>query len=245
MSGPRTAFFMLFFRKKTVYFPTPLTLISSLLFLIFITWFGLKNMAFYLSEQSRVNSDVLAVEGWQQEDALVQAYEEFVNGKYKLVITTGGPEAKNFSDKFDSYAEQATFHLESLGIPSKKIVTIATPASAQTRTFLSAVYVRNWIQSSNSNVSSFNIITTGVHSRRTHYLYEQAFEGTGIDIGVLSVQPSDYQLDSWWQTSIGAKTVITEFIGWLHVLCCFHTPEPNSQQEKWAMLPSSVKRVIE
>ncbi|KKM23839.1 hypothetical protein LCGC14_1611140 [marine sediment metagenome] len=211
----------------------------------FLLKFSIEKIGFFLSEQQPITSKVLVVEGWQQEDALVQAYEEFVKGQHTLVITTGGPEAKNFSDKFDSYAEQATFRLESLGIPSSKIVIIATPESAQNRTFLSAVYVRDWMEFSKSKITSFNVITTGVHSRRTHYLYEQAFEGTGIDIGVLSVQPSDYQLDSWWQTSVGAKTVITEFIGWLHVLCCFHTPEPNSQEEKWAVLPSSIKRATE
>jgi len=32
----------------------------------------------------------------------------------------------------------------------------------------------------------------------------------------------EYKLDSWWKSSTGAKSVITETIGLIKVKCCFY-----------------------
>lgn len=50
----------------------------------------------YLSKTNRVASDVLVVEGWISEEAIMQAYDEFIAGHYKLLITTGGPMPDDF-----------------------------------------------------------------------------------------------------------------------------------------------------
>jgi hypothetical protein len=55
----------------------------------------------YFSKTERVKSDILVVEGWISEDAIVQAYDEFINGNYRLIITTGGPMPDDFEMFYD------------------------------------------------------------------------------------------------------------------------------------------------
>ena len=226
-----------FFRRRNILFPTIWTVMFSLLLVFGIALFLIKNVAFFLAKQEPVSANILVVEGWLEPSALSQAYAEFRTGHYDLVITTGGPEAKNFTDQFDSYAEQAAYQLTSLGLSTKNLKVIPTPASAQDRTYLSAVMVRQFIESSivEDKMIGINVFSADVHSRRTQFLYQQAFNALPIPIGIIRAVPEDFTLQYWWQTSAGAKTVLVELIGWIYAHCCFDLPARNSHQEMWGM----------
>lgn len=203
-----------------------------------------KKCCIFLAKQEPVSANILVVEGWLEPSALSQAYAEFRTGHYDLVITTGGPEAKNFTDQFDSYAEQAAYQLTSLGLSTKNLKVIPTPASAQDRTYLSAVMVRKFIESSpiRDEVKAINVFSGDVHSRRTQFLYQQAFLALPIPIGIISATPEAFSLDHWWQTSAGAKTVLVELIGWIYAHCCFDLPAMNSHQEMWGLPHHETKK---
>lgn len=227
-----------FFRRRNILVPTIWTLMFSLLLVLGIALFLIKNVAFFLAKQEPVSAaNILVVEGWLEPSALSQAYAEFRTGHYDLVITTGGPEAKNFTDQFDSYAEQAAYQLTLLGLSTKNLKVIPTPASAQDRTYLSAVMVRKFIESSfiRDEVKGINVFSGDVHSRRTQFLYQQAFHALPIPIGIIGASPEGFSLDHWWQTSAGAKRVLVELIGWIYVHCCFDLPAMNSHQEMWGL----------
>jgi hypothetical protein len=217
--------------------PTLWTVIITILLLLTITVFFVNNVAFFLAKQEPVKANILVVEGWLEPAALSQAYAEYKTGHYDLVITTGGPEARNFTDQFDSYAEQAAYQLTLLGISTSNIKVIPTPASAQDRTYLSAVMVRKFIESAplKYKVKGINVFSGNVHSRRTHFLYKQAFDTLVVPIGIISAFPENFRLENWWQTSAGAKTVLVELIGWIYAHCCFDLPARNSYQEMWGL----------
>jgi hypothetical protein len=120
---------------------------------------------------------------------------------------------------------------------TKNLKILPTPASAQDRTYLSAVVVREFLYSSpiRNQLRGINVFSGDVHSRRTHFLYELAFNPSSLRIGILSGAPEEFRLASWWQTSAGAKTVIVEMIGWLYAHCCFNLPERGSHAEMWGL----------
>lgn len=227
----------LFFRRRYVVLPTIWAVLVLGCFFLAIVSLLAKNIAFFLAKQQPVEANVLVIEGWLELEALKQAYTEYKSGHYDLVITTGGAEARNFTDQFDSYAEQAAHQLNLLGLSMDNLKVIPTPASAQDRTYLSAVMVRKSIEATPSidKVKGINVFSGNVHSRRTYFLYKQAFDALAIPIGIISASPEDFRLANWWQTSAGAKTVLVEFIGWVYAHCCFDLPAKGSHQEMWGL----------
>jgi len=151
-----------------------------------------------------------------------------------MIITTGGPIINEFDQTANSYAERATEFLVNTGIPPGKIITASAPASAQDRTFLSAVFARQAVLQKLASTSHLDIVSTGVHARRTHALYIQAFPDN-FDLGIVAIPPERFSLEYWWRTSEGAKTVMSELFGLGWVWCCFTPGKPGSREEMWAM----------
>lgn len=221
-------------RKREMWFPT---LWGCLLFLVLFVGAGLflvQQLALILSPTAPVaERTYLVVEGWQDEASLLSALAIFDAENYQYLITTGGPNKRSLSPQHPSYAEQAGAFLIEQGLPSEQLIVIPAPESAQERTYLSAVMVRDWLALKQADLSQLNVHTSHVHARRTRYLYQQAFPD--VEIGIYAAAPQGFELDKWWQTSDGAKSVITELIGNLWVTCCFYPGEPGSHYEKWAV----------
>jgi hypothetical protein len=184
---------------------------------------------------------LLVVEGWLGEEQLDQAVVVFRRGGYEQVITTGGP-----IDRWPgiampgSYAELAAAYLKTHGLEEASVTAVPAPASAQDRTFLSAVMAREWLRGKGLDGQAFDIYSAGVHAWRTHHIYTLAF-GRDEGVGILAARPSDYEPERWWRTSVGAKTVMGESISVLWTLCCFHPPPAGSHEEKWAVPKSGDK----
>ena len=206
-----------------------------LLAFVAVTFLGFKNIALYLALNKPHDSEYLVVEGWQSEQSLLQALMTFREENYRYLITTGGPDARTIEPRYSSFAEASAAFLLSRGINSDKVIIVSAPASAQNRTFLSAVMVRDWFIIHNSLPTSIDVFTEGVHARRTHVLYRKAFESMA-DIGIYASISENYDLKLWWKTSAGVKSVITEALGMFWVTCCFEPGEYGSHQEKWGLV---------
>jgi hypothetical protein len=166
-------------------------------------------------------------------EELDQVIDRFRGGDYKNIVTTGGPiEATLVPVAHTTYAELARDYLVRHGLPSLSVTAVPAPASAQDRTFLSAVMVREWLERSRLAVDALDVYSPGVHSRRSRALYRAAF-GSRVRIGILAARPTDYDPDAWWRTSAGAKTVITEALGWIWTNLFFWPSTPGSVEEKW------------
>ena len=173
------------------------------------------------------------MEGWQDEDSLLAALAIFNAEQYQYMITTGGPNVRFLSPAHASYAEQAGAFMVQHGLDAEKLIMIPAPESAQERTYLSAVMVRDWLALKETDLKGLNVHTSDVHARRTRSLYREAFPN--VEIGIYAAAPQGFALNKWWQTSDGAKSVITELIGNFWVTCCFQPGEPGSHYEKWAV----------
>jgi len=221
-------------KKQHIWLPTPLGLIVITLVLLSSSIFTLKNLAYYLAQQQSIKSPILIVEGWVSDLALRDAIKHYKTADYKMIITTGGLIKTRNSTKHKTYADLAAAYLRNNGLNNSNIKSLSTPESAQNRTFLSAVIVRNWLQKQNIKTKQINVYSQGVHARRTKALYQMAF-GDQSKIEINAAKTTEYKLDNWWKSSAGAKAVITETIGLIWVKCCFYPGEYQSHQEKWGL----------
>ena len=221
-------------KKQHIWLPTPLGLIIAILIFLLSSIFILKNLAHYLAQQQSINAPILIVEGWISDLALKEVIKHDKAADYKIIITTGGLIKTRNPTKYKTYADLAAAYLRNNGLNTSNIKSLPTPESAQNRTFLSAVIVRDWLQKQNIKTKQINIYSQGVHARRTKALYQMAF-GDQYNIGINAAKTIEYTLDNWWKSSTGAKAVITETIGLIWVKCCFYLGEYQSHQEKWGL----------
>lgn len=176
---------------------------------------------------------VLVVEGWLDESELSQALAAYRRGGYGIVVTTGGPiESWLEFRAWRSYPERAAAYLRSNGV--ENVAAAVAPASAQDRTFLSAVVFREWARQSGVRLERVDVYSAGVHARRSRLVYRMAL-GTGVHVGILAARPKDYDPDQWWRTSAGAKAVIGEALGLLWTKCCFWPAAQGSHEERWGV----------
>lgn len=194
----------------------------------------IRNIYSLLSPIDPVGARILVVEGWLAPDELDQAVHIFKKGGYQRVVTTGGP-IVGWSELFahSNYAQIAADYLAQHGLPSDRIVIVPTPASAQERTFLSAVVLRESAQKLGITLDMIDLISSGAHARRSRLLFQMAF-GPKARVGVLAARPEDYNPEAWWQSSSGVEAIVFQSIGLIWVKCCFWPGPPGSQQELWA-----------
>ena len=156
-----------------------------------------------------------------------EAVQEFKKNDYRLIITTGGPiDFQLPCGNYKTYAELAAAVLQDLHVAPEKIVFVPAPVKNIDRTYVSAVALKQWIDQNRPNAKSLDIITLGLHARRSLILYEMAL-GSKVSVGVISVPEQEYDPDTWWRSSLGVKNIIDEVIGYVYTKLLFR-PEKAS-----------------
>jgi hypothetical protein len=196
---------------------------------------------FLAEDDPGVGAEVLVVEGWLGPDELREAVPLMRSAGYRKVVTAGGP-IRAWAERLgaSTYAGLARQYLIEQGLNAHDVIAVASPDSAQNRTYLSAVMVREWALAQTPPPRRIDVLSSGVHSRRTRRMYQLAF-GNSARVGIRSAQPSDYEVETWWQTSAGAKAVVVESISWLWSVLLFHPPAQGSEEELWSD-PEAIRR---
>jgi hypothetical protein len=175
----------------------------------------------FLAENRPVRGQVLVVEGWLPDYALVQAMREFDKYKYSLLVTTGGPVEKGFYlSEYKTFAELTSATLIKLGFSQKQLLTVSAPAVLKDRTYTSAFEVKKRLASSGIKVKSLDVFSFGPHSRRTRMLFQRAL-GNSIRVGVISSESLDFDARYWFMSSAGFRTTIDEAIAYLYAKFLF------------------------
>lgn len=197
--------------------------------------FVIRNIYSFLSPNDPVGARILVVEGWLAPDELDQAIQTYQKGGYQRIVTTGGP-IVGWSELFvrTNYAQMAADYLAKHGLPIDRIVIMPTPASAQERTFLSAVVFRESAQKLGISFDKIDLVSSGAHARRSRLLYQMAL-GPKVRVGVLAARSKDYDPEAWWRSSSGVEAIFFQAIGLVWVKCCFWPGPPGSQQELWGV----------
>jgi uncharacterized SAM-binding protein YcdF (DUF218 family) len=222
-----------FFRPRQIWMPTFFGWIFLLAIALVIALFVVRNIYAFLAQNEPVGARILVIEGWLAPEELDQAVQAFKKGGYERVVTTGGPiSGWPELSLHSNYARVAADYLAQHGVPRDVIISVPTPASAQERTFLSAVVLRDSAQQLGITLDAIDLFSSGAHSRRSRLLFQMAF-GQEVRIGVLAGRPDDYDPEAWWRSSSGVESMVFQSIGLLWVKCCFWPGPPGSQQELW------------
>lgn len=176
----------------------------------------------FLAVTARVDAEDMVVEGWIDKYALCVAAAEFNSGRYRFVFTTGGRvEPSGPDNKAYNTASVDSGLLQKAGLPKAVIQMVPSRVRDRDRTYNAAMALRSWVQEHHPTIRKFNVVTEGVHARRTRLLYQKAF-GNDFSIGVISVPNPDYPAKRWWKYSEGVKEIISEGAAYVYVRLFFH-----------------------
>lgn len=109
-----------------------------------------------------------------------------------------------------TWAHQAAITLHDLGIPEERITPKPTYGDPDGRTWTSA---REFIEFAQANgIRSIDVVSLGVHARRTRGLYRRAAQGS-VRIGIISLPDRWCRPGDWWLHWYGWWKVLKEIVG--------------------------------
>jgi hypothetical protein len=203
-------------------------------------YFAFLNIHPFLAVTHRVNTNILVVEGWIHRYSIRRGVEEFKNGSYERIFTTGGPENGNggYTNDYNTSASVSAESLKKFGVPDDLVRMVPSRVIARERTYSSAVALRDWFREHNTPVHSINVLTEDAHARRTRLLYQKAF-GKNVAVGVIAISNPDYDPTQWWRYSDGVREVIGESIAYIYARFFFYPSVSSSDKETAQAAPAS------
>jgi uncharacterized SAM-binding protein YcdF (DUF218 family) len=172
----------------------------------------------FLAVTSPVGGEILVVEGWIPTYGYREAAALFKKGGYRRIIAAGV--VHEDWDESDRIGGQK---LVKMGISGDLVATTFSDEAQWDRTFHGATTVKQWLHQQGLQVSAVDIVTMGLHARRSRLLYEIAL-GNEAKVGVIALEDRRYDPSRWWRSSVGVRTVIGETIGYLYVRLFFSAP---------------------
>ena len=177
-------------------------------------YFALTHVHPFLAVNRPVDGGALVIEGWAPDYAFAAAMAEFKRGHYDRLYVTGGPiELGVPLSAYRTYAEFGEALLLRMGMPRESVRAAPAPAVRKDRTYVSAVAMRDLLAREKCVPDRLNVISLGVHSRRSRLLFQKAFGG-GTKIGIIAVKDENYDPAQWWTYSYGVRSVVDELIAY-------------------------------
>lgn len=176
----------------------------------------------FLAVTERTETPYLVVEGWVPNYALEESITEFRSKPYRKMFTVGGDILSGVNvEPADNHADYTVKRLAWLGMKPSLVQAVPSGAHFRDRTYSSALALKQWVDRNDPSVTSFNLVTVGVHARRSRLLFQEAF-GEKVRVGIISVEDREYDPKRWWQYSEGVKEVLSEGAGYLYARFFFH-----------------------
>lgn len=176
----------------------------------------------FLAVNDPVPGGALVVEGWMPDYGFKQAIAEFHRHHYSKMYITGGPlEIGSPLSKYTTFADVGATILERLGMDKDSVTAVPSPESRRDRTYASAVALRDFFQRGREMPAEINLMSMGVHSRRSRLLYKKVFGGT-TKIGIVALEDINYDPAHWWESSYGVRAVIDELVAYCYARLLFY-----------------------
>ena len=203
-------------------------LVLILFFIIAIIIF-VRGIIPFLTPEHTLDSDIMIVEGYVPDYAFPFIIKTFNEKNYKLLITSGVSFDQGFYITGVKSAANLIYEsMLKLGFDSTKMVLLPLPSGIfRDRTYNTALYIRKYFKDNNIDAKQFNLISLGVHSRRSLCLYKMVFEPK-IKVGNIVITDRVYNSTNWYKSSRGFRTVLNETIGYFYVKCFFWPSKDNN-----------------
>ena len=175
----------------------------------------------FLAPIKPVEGSVLVVVGQFSDYSLKEIKDRFEEGHYKLLVTVGGEYRTGHPmAQYKSEADWTAARLNAQGVLLGKIIPVAiTIYPRKDRTYYKALAVQKRLKKAGFAQASIDVVSFGVHARRTWVLFEKVF--SSVDVGVIAIRPNNYDTSRWWLFSEGVRSVISESIAYLYTRFIF------------------------
>ena len=175
----------------------------------------------FLEVTHPTRGEILVVEGWLPDYAIEEAKRVFEQYHYRQIVVTGIPIDHGLHISSETnYAQLAASTLRQLGVKSDCVVPVACQQVERNRTYATACKVKEWLESQ-KNPTAVDVLTLGVHARRTWLLYEMVLGGQRAT-GVFAAADQRFDSAQWWKSSNGFRTVTSEAIAYLYAKLLFY-----------------------
>lgn len=202
--------------KNSLPHPTAWTLVIAGALLLGI-W-GIAAIHPFLACNRPISAEMLVVEGWLPASYLPLAAEEFRRGRYRYLVTVGGPLPSTLKTRDQTtYAESARSAMIQLGIDKSFVTAVSAPQANRRRMWTYVQAFRSWLNRSGHEIRAINVFTVGVHGRKSLLLFNKAL-GPTVQVGVISVRRQGYDPSYWWLSPIGIWLTARYAIGYLDAL---------------------------
>jgi len=200
----------------------PVRLFVFLLFIIFGVVF-ITHFPHYLAKSEPVkNCRILVLDGLIPDYAIEEAIHIYYTEKYEIIVTTGGSAYAGFSLLGKkSMAEITYLTFLEYGFNKNNIVFLPVGNILRDRTYTSALRLKEWLNTYETDNKSINIVAMGCHAQRSKYLFQKAL-GNDYFVGVIAVPDQSYDIDHWWKSSKGFRTVFSEIIAFFYSRCRYN-----------------------
>jgi len=175
----------------------------------------------FLAPTKPVGGGILVVVGPFPDYSLKEIKDQFEEGHYKLLVTvgqkytTGHPMAQ-----YKSEADWIASRLNAQGVLLGKIIPVViTVYPRKDRTYYKALEVQKRLKKAGFAQASIDVVSFGVHARRTWLLFEKVF--SSVAVGVIAIRPENYDTSRWWLFSEGVRSVIAESVAYLYARFIF------------------------
>jgi hypothetical protein len=212
-------------RRRECLLPTWRGWLLLLLAGLFLTTGAVRKVQSFLAVTDPVRGGALVVEGWAPDYALEEVITEFRRHHYTKLYVVGVPLEQGAPlSEYKTFAELGAATLLKLGLDRDSIQAVPTPAVRRDRTYASALVLKQWLQQHNAVPAELNLISLGVHARRSRLLFEKAF-GRDSRVGIIALENRDYDPAHWWQYSQGVRAVTDELFAYVYARLLFHPAE--------------------
>ncbi len=195
--------------------------------LVFALSLGLFSILFFnlypfLAPDHAPKTGIMVIEGWINDEALVDAAHLYKAGNYSLIACTGIPiEIGSYLQAFGSYSEMTAARLHELGISENEILVCTADDFTKDRTYQSAVALRDKLTKEGITEKKLHLVTTGPHGRRSRMLFKKAL-GKEYEIGITCLPEPTYEPSKWFACSEGVRSVVGESIAYVYAKLFFH-----------------------
>jgi hypothetical protein len=195
------------FRKRAVWLPTWRGWILLALSFGGLLSFVVRHIHPFLAVTQTVSANVLIVGGWLPDDALKSSFEEFSQGGYDYLVTTGGPiETGSYLFEFKDFATLGAAKMKVLGLNVQNLLVVPAPFVMKNRTYAATRAVLEKLRDEQLDVRGINVVSLGTHARRARMVYAKVFPK--VPVGIIAQEPNEYDASQWWNYSAGLVAVL-------------------------------------